>query len=86
MIDFQFIINDLIYFVEYNGLQHYEPVRFGGRSKEKAIEALKKQQIRDARLRTYCSENNIILIEIDSRKITFDSIEFYLKNNIHKKD
>ena len=46
-------------FIEYNGGQHYFPIKwFGGES------AFIKQQKRDNDLRDYCTMNNIRLIEI----------------------
>lgn len=55
IVDFK--INNV--FIEYNGIQHYEPIKhFGGDNK------FKKQQERDQILREYCKENNIRLIEI----------------------
>lgn len=54
-----FYLPDFNTMVEYNGIQHYEPVyKFGG------VMAFHSQQKRDARLRTYCEQNNITLIEI----------------------
>lgn len=46
-------------FIEYNGMQHYVPIKyFGGELK------FKEQQARDDYVRNYCKENNIKLIEI----------------------
>ena len=59
-IDFE--INGIL--IEYHGKQHYEPVRFGGRSEEKTKEAFIKQVKRDYEVREYCREHNIRLIEI----------------------
>lgn len=58
-IDFKVCYDNRIYFIEYNGIQHYIPVKyFGGELK------FQKQQTRDEYLRTYCREHNIELIEI----------------------
>lgn len=58
-VDFRVHYKGNIYFIEYNGIQHYVPVNyFGGELK------FQKQQIRDEYLRKYCKENNIKLIEI----------------------
>lgn len=54
--------------IEYNGIQHYEPTRFGSMTKIKAEYCLIKQQQRDMLLRQYCNDNNILLLEIDGRK------------------
>ena len=63
--------------IEYNGIQHYEPVPFNG-DKELAKANFARQIKRDQWLRDYCNLNNIILIEIDGRKYTKDKIEPYL--------
>lgn len=58
-IDFMVDINKQLYFIEYNGIQHYEPVEhFGG------LIQFQKQQIRDQYLKDYCNKNNIILLEL----------------------
>src|SRR5690606_10483275 len=54
--------------IEYNGEQHYKPVRFGNMSEEEAVINFNKQQIRDDFLRQWCKTNDIILLEIDGRK------------------
>lgn len=61
IIDF-FISFNLI--IEYNGIQHYKPVRFGGISKEIAEKNFITQQNRDNTLRQYCLQNNLKLLEI----------------------
>lgn len=79
-IDFKFELNSQIYFIEYNGGQHYSPITFFSSSKEQAEIAFKKQQSRDEFVRQYCKDNNIILIEIDGRKYQFNKIEEFLIN------
>lgn len=59
-----FFINNHNIIVEYNGKQHYEPVRFGGCDIEKAKENLNRQMIRDLWVSEYCKNNNITLINI----------------------
>lgn len=46
-------------FVEYNGIQHYNPKMAFGRSFK-----FERQQARDEYVRQYCKDNNIKLIEI----------------------
>jgi Zn finger protein HypA/HybF involved in hydrogenase expression len=50
--------------VEYNGEQHYKPVKFKGKNDNDATRRLQKQKKRDRQLRKYCSKNNIKLIEL----------------------
>lgn len=53
-----FFIEEYNTIIEYNGIQHYVPIKhFGGEI------ALQKQQQRDLDLRRYCHEHNINLIE-----------------------
>ena len=50
--------------IEFNGKQHYEPVRFGGISQEDADRNFKKQKKRDRLKRRFCEENNYKILEI----------------------
>ena len=80
LLKFDFAIFDnkdtLKYIIEYQGQQHYEPVKyFGGK------DSFVKQQEYDEEKRKYCKENNIQLIEIpywDFAKINLD----YLKEKM----
>ena len=51
-------------FIEYDGKQHFEPVRFGGMSQEKAEKAFQKQKAHDKLKDYYCSENGFLLLRI----------------------
>lgn len=62
--DFYFKINNKEIVIEYNGEQHYKPVRFGGCSKERAEEIFIKVTKRDEDFKQFCDENKIVLIEI----------------------
>lgn len=58
-VDFCVNLDNQLYFIEYNGIQHYIPQEhFGGELK------FQKQQNRDQLLRDYCNLNNIKLLEI----------------------
>lgn len=57
--DFEVYINNNIYVIEYNGIQHYRPCEFFG-----GEEIYKKQVERDNVLRDYCNDNNYKLLEI----------------------
>lgn len=80
IVDFKLINMPII--IEYNGEQHYSPVRFGGCSIEKAKENFIKQIERDKKLEKWCQENNIHLICIDGRKYNNDNLKKYLDNII----
>lgn len=70
-----FYLPDYNAFIEYNGGQHYRPVKwFGG------IEKFNEQQARDLALRLYCEQNKIKLIEIPYWD--FDKIEEVLKREL----
>lgn len=65
--------------IEYNGEQHYKPMRFSG-----GILAFEHQQLRDNAVREYCKNNNIKLLEIEykyNKKEDIDKIlNDYFKN------
>ena len=64
--DFLVKYNNTTYIIEYNGKQHYTPIKhFGGELK------FKKQLDRDNYLKQYCESNGFILL----------SIPYYLNNN-----
>jgi hypothetical protein len=63
-VDFYFIHENKEYIIERNGEQHYEPIRFGGISQERAEQNFIKQKERDEWIRVYCQENKINLLEI----------------------
>ena len=64
--------NDLMFLIEYQGIQHYiAKSKFGGAS------GLRKQQYNDLLKREYCRKHNIILISIpytDESLISYDYI------------
>ena len=83
--DFYLEINNKKIIIEYNGQQHYMPVRFNGRSIEKAITVYEKQVKRDNDLKKYCQENDIYILEIPytlkKEKITEEISKLSLKYN-----
>ena len=71
---FDFYVNGVC--IEYNGIQHYEPVeQFGG------VKAFKYTQKRDQIKRDYCRSKNIKLIEIPYWD--FDNIESILTQELN---
>lgn len=58
--------------IEYDGEQHFKPIRFHGLNEQKAIEEFKKCKLRDQIKTEYCKNNNILLIRIP----------YYEKNNM----
>lgn len=58
-VDFCITAKNKLYFIEYNGIQHYKPIdHFGGEV------ALFKQMSRDKLLKEYCAKNDIELLII----------------------
>jgi len=51
-------------FIEYDGKQHFEPVRFGGISEERALKAFERQKKYDKLKNDYCDENGYLLLRI----------------------
>lgn len=51
-------------FIEYDGQQHYEPVRFYGNNIEENMKIFQKVQEHDKIKNKYCEENNIHLLRI----------------------
>ena len=64
--------------IEYNGIQHYEPVEYFGGERQ-----FKIQQEHDKRKRKYAEDNKINLIEISYLDI--DNIEIILESQLFKK-
>lgn len=77
-VDFYFEKDDQKYIVEYNGEQHYQPIRFGKMTDDQIIKQLNKQQLRDQELRDLCIQHSIKLIEIDGRIYKGTKIKDYL--------
>lgn len=77
IVDFSFKYSNRTYWVEYNGEQHYKPIKFFG-----GEENLYLQKNRDEEERKYCKDNNIILIEIPYILNTRELIYKFLKNVI----
>lgn len=61
---FDFYIPSMNVCIEFDGEQHYKPIRFGGISEEKANEMFNKTKERDNYKTNYCKEHGIKLIRI----------------------
>lgn len=79
-VDFYF--SNLKLIIEYDGAQHFGPIRFYTMSKEQAEANFIKQQLRDNYLEQFCKDNNIKLIRIDGRKYYGRKLEKYIKEII----
>jgi very-short-patch-repair endonuclease len=75
---FDFYIKSKNIAIEYNGIQHYRPVCFGGISIKRAEYNFNKQQTRDIYIKQFCNDNNIKLISIDGREFYKSKLEVYI--------
>lgn len=82
LLEVDFYIPQFKLAIEYQGRQHYEPVCFGGCSKEKAIENFEKQIYRDNIKRNKLRRHGVKLIEIC---YTESDIEQYIVGQIKRK-
>jgi hypothetical protein len=77
-IDYFFNVKGVDYAVEYNGLQHYQPVEFFGGLKGHK-EAVRRDKIKEE----WCKNNNTRLITIDGRLYNdYESIKQYIQSII----
>lgn len=70
-VDFYLELQNQKYIIEYNGKQHYVPIKYFGGERQ-----FQKQLSRDIYLREYCEKNNINLLEI---KYTETNLEMLIK-------
>lgn len=61
---FDFYLPEYNICIEYDGIQHFQPVNFGGISDECAMINLKKTQMHDNIKNNYCQQYGIMLIRI----------------------
>lgn len=77
-----YYIPSLNLIIEYNGIQHYQPVKFGNQTDLQSEEKFINQQRRDNLIKKYCRNNNIHLLELDGRKYLSPNTFTYIKNKI----
>lgn len=67
--------------IEHNGLQHYEPVRFGNQTKIEADKCFGKQQEHDRRRREFCQATGITLIEVPAlgKELKTDDLKEFIR-------
>lgn len=76
ILPFDIYLNDYDVLIEYQGEQHYRPVKYSSETWEEAEEKLEYTKRHDLIKKEYCKTNNIPLIEIPYWK--FDDLEYYL--------
>jgi hypothetical protein len=62
--DFKVLTSSDPIYIEYDGHQHYNPVRFGGVSQEQADLAFDKLKVNDKLKNDYCDDNGLLLLRI----------------------
>lgn len=77
-----FYISSRSTIIEYNGEQHYKPIRFGNMNDEQMLINFNKQQLRDKYIEQFCNDNNIKLIWIDGRKYKNNKLIELITNEI----
>ena len=77
VLPFDFYLPQYNILIEYDGIQHFEPIDFAGKGKEWAMNRFIDCVIRDTIKNEYCKKNNIKLIRIPYWD--FDNIEEILK-------
>lgn len=77
-----FYLPDLNTIIEYNGIQHYQPVKFGSQTQEDSLKSFAKQQERDLYIDQLCRQNKVNLIWIDGREYYGNKLKEYLKKEI----
>jgi hypothetical protein len=65
---FDFCTRHIKYLIEFDGEQHFRPVRFNSISEERAVEKFESVQYYDSLKDQYCIENNIPLIRISYKE------------------
>lgn len=79
-LDFVIFYNDILYVIEYNGVQHYEPVeKFGG------IAQFEIQKENDKKKKEFCDKYNIPLLEIPYTVRDEETVREQIKNFIKEK-
>ena len=66
-----FYLEDYNIAIECQGMQHFEPVRFGGISNEKAINRFNEQILRDNNKRELCNKNGVKILYYSKIKKKF---------------
>lgn len=79
---FDVYLDDYNVLIEYQGEQHYKPIRYSSESLEEAEEKFKYTKAHDLIKQNYCKTNNIPLIEIPYWE--FDDLEYFLFDKLVK--
>ena len=81
VLHFDFYLPDYNCCVEYDGIQHFKPIkRFGG------IVSFEENLIRDKIKNEYCKNNNIHLIRISYKENVNDKLNYEFTNFLNSSD
>lgn len=78
VLSFDFYIQNMNVAIEYDGAQHFRPIKRKNMTEKEAIDSFKENKIRDKIKNEYCKQNNILLIRI--AYTDFNNIEKILDN------
>lgn len=78
---FDFYLPKLNIMVEYDGIQHFEPVRFNGMDRKEAEKLFCLTKLKDSIKDGFCIQNNIKLYRIDYTQNIEEEIYKILKDN-----
>lgn len=84
MLSYDFYVSSCNTLIEFQGIQHYQPVQFTNGNKHESIVAFEKQQEHDRRKREYAKDNGYKLLEIKYDE--YDNIEEILEKELHIKN
>ena len=77
---FDFYLPDYNMTIEFDGVQHFRPINFGGMSDAQSVSAFKDCQLHDRIKNDFCRENDINLLRIDYTQ--YDEIEKILDKHL----
>lgn len=83
LLPFDFFLQEHNVAIEYDGIQHYVPVDFGGKGKRHAEKAFSELVARDKIKEDYCDSVGISLIRIPYM-LPLDSIESFIDSKLTK--
>jgi hypothetical protein len=75
---FDFYLHEYNALIEYDGIQHFQPVDFAGKGEEWAMAQLQITQSHDTIKTQYCNDNNIRLLRIPYFKNVEEELEKFL--------
>ena len=81
---FDFYLPEYNILIEIDGEQHYRPISFGCKDKDKILDNFYKQLNHDKIKNEYCKRNNIPLIRIPYYEIQDDNLEYFLFDMLKK--